>query len=280
MRTNKKTTFLPMHKSMIVLMGFMLFVLPSVAQQSFEPPKIETNTPPSTAYTKRAPMLKKPSAKQTPSASGSRRPSSNAQHSKEQTSIPPTIKRSVNYTYYKADDSSSDLHQLQELNDYLLEIQAVRGNVDAQYLIGERWVFSDSENELAKGLGWLEKAATAEHAGAQALLGYCLYCMDEPLMAGKWYVAAARQGNAIGQYLLGCALANGECGQEQNMSEAASWFALSARQGLPDAQFAVGLHLYYGLGVERNTAWAKKWMQMAAANGYEDARKFMEEHSF
>jgi TPR repeat protein len=261
-----------LQKLLMLAMWLMLLPVAALAQQSFEPPKLEKNTAKKSTFTKRATITKKLVSKQTIA--------SHSMATNTRQAIPPTIKRSVDYAYYKADDGTSEAKKLQELNDYQLEIQAVRGNIDAQYLIGERWVFSDSETDMAKGMGWLEKAANAEDSNAQALLGYCFYCMDEAQLAGKWYQAAARQGNAVGQYLLGCALANGECGLEQNMTEAATWFALSARQGLPDAQYAVGLHLYYGLGVEKNIDWARKWMKLAANNGYDDARKFIDSHKF
>ena len=259
-------------KSLILSTALLMYASSVMAQQSFEPPKVEKNVAKPSLYTHRAPRLKNVHSK---SKANANQPSSH-----DSQPIPPTIKRTVDYAYYKADDNSSDTHKLQELNDYQLEIQAVKGNIDAQYLIGERWVFSDSEADLAKGMGWLEIAAEAEDANAQSLLGYCYYCMDEHQLAGKWYQASARQGNAVGQYLLGCALANGECGMTRSFSEAATWFALSARQGLPDAQYAVGLHLYYGLGVEKNLDWARKWIKLAANNGYDDAKAFLKEHSF
>jgi len=133
---------------------------------------------------------------------------------------------------------------------------------------------------LQKGMKWLEKASDNNQSDAQALLGYCYYCMDDQNSTGYFYRKSAQNGNPMGQYLLGCAYAAGECGLETDYTTAAKLFASTGNSGVPAAQFAIGLYLYIGLGVDRNLEWSKQWMQIAAKNGNKNAIDFMQKMAF
>lgn len=172
--------------------------------------------------------------------------------------------------------------ELTEMNDYELEVKASKGNVNAQAELGLRWVFGDYVIDLLKGMGWLKKASENNHSGAQAVLGYCYYCLDEKSTAGYYYRKSADNGNPIGQYLMGLAYENGECGVNQNLLNAANMFVAAARQGHPAAQYAIGLYLYIGeyIGIQRDLKLSKAWMQEAAKNDNKDAKDFLKKFTF
>lgn len=181
-------------------------------------------------------------------------------------------KETPTVSFYQTEDEATEL---QDMNDYQLEVKAATGSTEAQYLLGYRCVFSESVTDLLKGMGWLEKSAKANHSYAQSLLGYCYYCLDNQAMAGKYYKMSADNNNPIGQYYLGLAYANGDCGLTQSYSRALRLYALSGRQGLPEAQYAVGFYLFVGLGTNRDISLAERWMRVAADNDNEQAQQFI-----
>lgn len=180
-------------------------------------------------------------------------------------------------SFYQTEEEATEL---QDMNDYQLEVKAAAGSTEAQYLLGYRCVFSESVTDLMKGMGWLEKSAKGDHSYAQSLLGYCYYCLDNQEKAGKYYKMSADNNNPIGQYYLGLACANGDCGQTQDFAKALSLYALSGKQGFPEAQYAVGFYLFVGLGTERNISLAERWMRVAADNDNEQAQQFIKNVPF
>lgn len=180
-------------------------------------------------------------------------------------------------TFYQVEDEPTEL---KDMNDYQLEVKAAKGNTDAQYLLGYRWVFSESVTDLFKGMGWLGKAADSNHSYAQSLLGYCYDCLDEDETAVKYYKMSADNNNPIGQYYMGLVYANGAGGYEVNFEKAFHMYVLSGKQGCPDAQYAVGFYLFLGLGVERDVNLAEQWIRAAAQNDCEQAKEFIENIPF
>ena len=85
---------------------------------------------------------------------------------------------------------------------------------------------------------------------------------------------AAAQGNALAQYLLGLAYANGE-GVPEDKAEAVKWFRLAAAQGDELAQASLGSAYYLGIGVAEDKAEAVKWYRLAAAQGDAIAQYFV-----
>lgn len=180
-------------------------------------------------------------------------------------------------TFYQVEEEPTDL---QNMNDYQLEVKAAKGNTDAQYLLGYRWVFAESVTDLFKGMGWLEKAADSNHSYAQVLLGYCYDCLDEDEAAVKYYKMSADNNNPLGQYYMGLVYANGAGGYAVDFEKAFHMYVLSGKQGYPDAQYAVGLYLFLGLGVDRDVKLAEQWIRTAAQNDCEQAQQFIQNNPF
>ena len=97
--------------------------------------------------------------------------------------------------------------------------------------------------------------------------------------AVNWYRKSAEQGNAMGQNNLGAMYERGQ-GVGQNYSEAVNWYRKSAEQGNALGQYNLGLAYYYGRGVSLNKQEAYQWLKKAADQNYENAIKFINEHSF
>ena len=60
-------------------------------------------------------------------------------------------------------------------DDYALDIQAMKGNVKAQYKLGMRWVTSNDCSQVLKGVRYLEAAARSGYTEAQYALGIVFY---------------------------------------------------------------------------------------------------------
>jgi len=83
-----------------------------------------------------------------------------------------------------------------------------------------------------------------------------------------WYLKAARQGDSVGQYNVGRICAQGEEGRSQpDYHCAIKWFYLSASQDNQDAQYALGMLYFGGVGVPKNYDLVRKWIEKSALNG-------------
>jgi S1-C subfamily serine protease len=108
--------------------------------------------------------------------------------------------------------------------------------------------------------------AEGGHVNAQINLAVMYehgYGVDRDLQtAAAWYLAAARQDSAIGQYNLGLFLAehSGAIPAEQ---DALYWLGKAADQGFADAQFQVGLMYAKGMAGEARIADAPAWLYQA-----------------
>lgn len=88
----------------------------------------------------------------------------------------------------------------------------------------------------------------------------------------------ASQGNAQAQYILGRRWV--KTGDSVSVAKGANWIYAAAKQGLPDAQYAIGILLFRGYGVERNLMVSRQWMQKAAAGGSMKAKEFLNSNKY
>ncbi len=58
-------------------------------------------------------------------------------------------------------------------------------------------------------------------------------------------------------------------------AEAMKWYRKAADQDFANAQYEVAMMYHQGTGVRKNRAEAKKWFRKAAANGCEEAKKYL-----
>ncbi len=90
--------------------------------------------------------------------------------------------------------------------------------------------------------------------------------------AVRWYRLAAERGHAPTQYKLGRMYANGD-GVLQDEAEAVRLYRLAAKKGHARAQYDLGLSYANGAGVLKDPLLAHMWLNIAGANGNEDARE-------
>jgi len=120
---------------------------------------------------------------------------------------------------------------------------AEQGNADGQYKLGVMY---------SNGDGVLHDAKKAE----------------------KWIRNAAEHGSAAAQNHLGVMYHHGEGAHvRQDYKEAASWYRKAAEQGNALGQSNLGEMYSYGWGVPQHYILAHMWLNLAAAQGNERARK-------
>lgn len=98
------------------------------------------------------------------------------------------------------DTKASAKTNIQQMSEYELELKAGNGNIEAQYVLGKRWVLTGDSVNVAKGINWLMVSARQGHSDAQYALGslyYKGYGVERSLQLSKqWMQRAAAKGNA------------------------------------------------------------------------------------
>jgi TPR repeat protein len=91
--------------------------------------------------------------------------------------------------------------------------------------------------------------------------------------AFKWFLRAAKFGQAKAQYFLGYAYARGK-GTDKDEATAVKWYVKSAEQGETEAQVALGFAYLLGKGVPKDEIEAYAYFNIAGSKD-EDARKYV-----
>lgn len=152
------------------------------------------------------------------------------------------------------------------------------GNAEAQYMVGCRYWYGDSNVEQSdeEAVRWFRKAVEQGYAPAQDALGDCYSNGDGVKQsfeeAVKWYRKAAEQGYDWAQNNLANCYYNGK-GVEQDYEKAVKWYRKAAVQSNAEAQKSMGFFFYYGIAVERDYAEAAKWYRKAAEQGNTEAQE-------
>jgi TPR repeat protein len=135
--------------------------------------------------------------------------------------------------------------------------------------------------EYAAAVPGLTAAAERGEPLAQVYLGLAYYngngVAEDDVVAFTWFWRAAEQGYAEGEYQLGFMYAYGygiPAGEPDPEGKALEWFARAADQGHAEAQFNLGLMLLAGSGVAPDEEAGLRWIEAAARNGSEGARRF------
>lgn len=132
--------------------------------------------------------------------------------------------------------------------------------------------------DLIAAMPYLQRAADAGHAAAQAAMGEILDQADSADEAIGYYRKSAAQGNADGQFGLGTMLAAGQVAPK-NPAEAHKWIVLAAEQGHKLAINELALaYINGGLDIPENSRQsteALRWIRAAADGGYLTAMEKM-----
>ncbi|MDR0356632.1 MAG: sel1 repeat family protein [Deltaproteobacteria bacterium] len=118
---------------------------------------------------------------------------------------------------------------------------------------------------------WLLKLANEGDPKAQFELAFRLaggqgFKQDSD-EAARWFLSAAELGLPEAQNELGSFFLYGDEGFPQNESLAAKWFLAAAEQGFAESQLSLGQMLRDGVGIPKDEAEGKKWLDLAAKNG-------------
>lgn len=142
------------------------------------------------------------------------------------------------------------------------------GNAWAMYDLGALYKFGVGvPKDPAQSLAWDRKSADLGLAEAQVELGLRSQfgtggAAQSYENAAYWYMKAAQQGNAWGEFDIGVCYAQGTC-ERQNYRQEYLWTRKAADQNLPRAQCTMaGLYLY-GWGVSADRQQAQSWFEKA-----------------
>lgn len=186
--------------------------------------------------------------------------------------------------YYEGDGVPQDRAEAM----WWFRFVAEQGNARAQLRLGMMHMTGDDvPQDDAEAVRWFRLSADQGNAGAYFGLGV-MYAdgvsgppsAEDLAEAVRWYRLAAEAGveeaqrEWVGvQYNLGVRYATGD-GVPQDDAEAVRLFQLSADQGLALAQLQLGVRYLDGSGgVPEDYVIAHMWLNLAAAQGDEDARK-------
>lgn len=164
----------------------------------------------------------------------------------------------------------SDLFQDKRYEDafVFLECSANYGNAYAQYLLSICYIYGygvDKDNKI--GEEWLLLAAEGGHAYAQYLIGALFYERNNHEEAFKWFSASAEQGDPYAQYEL-----SKYCIAMKDYDRAFSLLSASVEQGCDLGIYSLGVCYLGGIGVDKNSSLAYKYIKQAADSGNAEAQ--------
>ncbi len=167
----------------------------------------------------------------------------------------------------------------------LLRKAAELGNANAQMNLGLCYYMGTFlEKDATKAVEWLNKAAEQDMPLAQFVLGGCYFAgigvEKDEDKAVEYITKAAEQGLPQAQYTLGDWNYVGSNGFKKDSSKAAEWYKKAAEQGFPQAQFNLGMCYEEGWGVDQDEAKAVELYKKAAEQGFEEAKQKLAEMGY
>jgi len=133
--------------------------------------------------------------------------------------------------------------------------------------------------ERSLAIDELEAKAAKGDADAHATLGM-YYFQKGDSRALEHLETGAKAGNGNALYYLGGVYYFGKFGVKADKRKAARYYLQAAKEGNALAQYAIAVCLYDGDGVVKDRQAARKWMETAAKNNCQDAKDFLQSHSF
>ena len=157
-----------------------------------------------------------------------------------------------------------------------VRLQAEAGYENSMYNLGLYYSSGVGVTaDAAAAVAWYTRAAEAGQVDAQFNLGNCyrkgLGVIADAAVAFKWFTCAADAGDASAMNSLAVCYDKG-VGVAVDSAEAIALFTRAAEAGNAVAQSNLGLRYLGGtLGVARDLAKAREWLERATAGGYEPA---------
>ncbi len=185
----------------------------------------------------------------------------------------PVAENALANLYYTGDGVPKDLKKAFE---YYSRAQK-HGSIDAAKHLGDMYLNGEAYDEKgarlpandAEAVKWYMMAAKRGNAGAQRQIAQ----LEKDGRAGslkggiaELYKSAATKGDANAQYNLGHLYETGAEGVTADMGTALKWYRRAANQGQPDAQDALGHAYFEGKGIAQDYPSAWFWFTLAATN--------------
>lgn len=161
-----------------------------------------------------------------------------------------------------------------------LHHHAAQGVAEAQLELGRIYLQGDGvARDAARAVHWIRRAADQGLADAQVRMGWLhdegIGLPADAMQAAAWYRRAAEQGDAWGRNNLAAMHLVGN-GVAADLPQALRLFHQAAGQGLAAAQFNLGRLRTHDLpGQPRDTAAARHWLGLAAAQGHGAAQELL-----
>jgi AcrR family transcriptional regulator len=154
-------------------------------------------------------------------------------------------------------------------NESITINQAGSGDMKAKLKLAVAFAKGDGvKADPMMAVFWSEAAAQQGDADAQYVLGtlYMEGIKSDPAQAIRWFSSAAVGGNRKAMHNLAIALLNGN-GVAKDEASSAHWFVRAANLGYRDSAFDLGVLYERGQGVAQNSRIALSWYDKAAAMG-------------
>jgi TPR repeat protein len=161
------------------------------------------------------------------------------------------------------------------------ELSAAQGYVLAEFLLGT--IFHKGTDaipvDLERAHHYFIAAAGHKHAEAARKAGSFYYqgagCIPDPKAAVRYWEQGAELGDSTAAFNLVHAYETAD-GVEADSEKADHFLRLAAKLGDPDAQFLLGLKLFFGLhDATRDDKTGLHWIKQAAKQKYKDALMFL-----
>lgn len=180
----------------------------------------------------------------------------------------------------RLDDQENDI-ALRDITTEKLHSLAIKGQVDAQLELGNRYEIGFDEDEnVPEAVKWFRLAAEGGNTDAQFRLGSIYHYGAEGFPenvneAVKWFRMAAKAGNAEAKARLGSIYYSGAEGLPENRKEGLKWLLAAIKQGCAAAERELGWCYDHGFGFEQDYSRAAEWYTKAAFKGDQLAKKYL-----
>lgn len=153
-------------------------------------------------------------------------------------------------------------------------------NVKVLKLKAKIWQQTDPTFKTVLITKYFEQCAEAGDAECAFNLGTIQYDSNDKKTAFKWFMKAALADNAEAQAMLGTMYYNAEGGVTKDDKEAYNWYMKAAAKGNGVALFSLGLFYEEGITVKKNRDEAIKYFKKAINSDNPDAQKAAKEELF
>ena len=149
------------------------------------------------------------------------------------------------------------------LNAFKMAAEA--NSAEAAYLVGIIY----EEKQIKKAITWHKKALAKGVNLSKINLARLYLRIKLPNKAREWYLSAAKDNNALGQYQLFKMDAKSKSRKAREAAQ--EWLDRSANNNYPQAQYIYGLQLLK----QKRADEAQLWLEKAHANGISDTNLFL-----